>query len=655
MAMCAFSTSYSNSSAISRLDPSYNTPNALGNISVYVNKIGKISYYVAKRYLGLVSDNVLQYTSPTAISIATNPTFTTNDLSANTKYTFVFIATDVNGYSASGTAATPRGGNGDGSIYTLADPSGLILTYNGSGSSAVAVSFIYTGTTPQTYSSLMIYNSANTLMVTPAPGYSTGAGTYTSSGTIAGVTPTVDTIYTYNVYVVNAAGLGNNMAVCMKSIQTCTTCPQMLSQQANSTNGQFCVPDTLGAIWNSSNNYSITAITIPSAGTCYKVIRSLNGIVETISEPQYSSDYSDLSTNLLTNTQYTFSLNSYNKLGYTRNTPISTMRRVTNGPPVGKIYTLNDPSGLTFTIYTEYLTGITLKYSSLYNFTQSATSDYGTPIISKSATTYLISFSVTTIPPNTAITSNYWVINADGVGDGIAACKKTITNYTGGSGPANSIKVAVPTELNSIKDGNGYTLTNFAPNGVGSYNSYVVTRTGGAGTVTSTVQTGTSYTDTSTDLLANTAYTYTYRTYNNDGYLYPTITSAGISTVNYCYSPYTSTTLTTTTIGTYTLFDNSILSVSSWTLLYYTLVTPKVWKLYVSMNAIGLPNLYCKCDATWLSTSSTQYGVTGQAFLFVLGTTIPTSGLTFTLKFYVYNSNNIINSSNPYIYVLNYN
>ena len=39
MAMCAFSTSYTNSSALSRIDPSYNTPNALGTISVYVKKL----------------------------------------------------------------------------------------------------------------------------------------------------------------------------------------------------------------------------------------------------------------------------------------------------------------------------------------------------------------------------------------------------------------------------------------------------------------------------------------------------------------------------------------------------------------------------------------------------------------------------------------
>ena len=653
MAMCAFSTSFSNSSAISRLDPSYNTPTALGTISVYVNKIGNVSYYVAKQYLGLVSDNVLQYTSPKALSIATNPTFTTTGLTANTKYTFVFVATDVNGYSASGTAATPKGGNGDGSIYTLADPVGLILTYNGAASTYSVVSFTYTGSTTQTYSTLLIYNSANTLLVTTAPVYSTSAGTYTSTGTsIAGVNTKEDTIYTYNVYVVNAAGIGNNMSICMKSIQTCTTCTPMLSQQANSTNGQMCVPDTLGAIWNSSNNYTITDIAIPPAGTCYKVTRSLNGTVQTISEPQYSTNYIDLSNNLLVNTQYAFSLNSYNKLGYTRNNSISTMR----GSASGKIYTLNDPSLLTFTIYDLNLTLIIYKYSSLYNFTQTVnTESYGTPIISKNATYYLINISATTIPPNTAITSNYWILNADGVGDGIEACKKTITNYTGGSGPANSIKVAVPTASNSIKDGNGYTLTNFAPNGVGSYTSYVVTRTGGAGTVKSTVQTGTSYTDTSTDLLSNTVYKYTYQTYNNDGILYPIDTLPGISTLNYCYSPYTSTTLTATTGGTYTLFDNSIISVKSWTLAYYTLLVPKIWKLVVNTNIIGLPNLYYKCDATWLSTSSTQISVTGSGVAIVLGTTIPTSGLTFTLNFYVYNSNNIINSTNPYTYVINYN
>ena len=188
MAMCAFSTSYSNSSAISRIDPSYNTPNALGTISVYVKKIGNVSYYVAKRYLGLVSDNVLQYTSPRAISIATNPTFIDTSLNANTKYTFVFIATDVSGNSGSSTAATPKGGNGDGSIYTLAppSPSTLTLTYYGNGSSLTTVSFTYSFTTVSGNNTGLSITDYNGNLVKTEPVAAGGSGAYTSTSTIAG-------------------------------------------------------------------------------------------------------------------------------------------------------------------------------------------------------------------------------------------------------------------------------------------------------------------------------------------------------------------------------------------------------------------------------------------------------------------------------------
>jgi len=545
---------------------------------VYVNKIGNVSYYVAKRYLGLVSDNVWQYTS-SAISIATNPTFTDTGLNANIKYTYVFVATDVNGNSNNGGAVTPRGGNGDGSIYTLADPSGLILTYNGAGSAISFISFTYAGSATQTYSSLMIYDSANKLLVTPAPTYTTSIKTYTSFGPIAGVIITADTIYTYNVYVVNAAGLGNNISVCMKQIQTCTACYPMVANQANSTNGQFCVPDTLGTIWNSSNNYSITSI-ILDAGTCYKVTRSLNGTVQTISEPQYGFNYSDLSTNLLPNTQYTFSLNSYNKLGYTRNTPISNIRLVTNGPPVGKIYTLADISnGLVVKIYnistsvryyfstTDTTLCNSLRYrSSANNFgsvgtitltttpTATSTGDYATPQY------------------NSLYTVKCWAVNGDGVGLDMSICYREFNNYTIAYNSTGTPKVAIPTALNSIYDINNDTITGFPTSGIGSYAYYVVTRTGGEGTVTSTAQTGTSYQDASKNLLDNTPYTYTYKLYNNDGY---TTTSAGSPViVQYYNNVYDTTISISAAIPVYTLVNangpNITISNKTWSLVSTT-------------------------------------------------------------------------------------
>ena len=660
MAMCSFSTSYCNSSALSRIDPSYNTPNALGTISVYVNKIGNVSYYVAKRYLGLLSGTLEKTFAP--LSIATNSTFIDSSLNANTKYTYAFIATDSNGYSASANVPTTRGGNGDGSIYTLADPSGLILAYNGVGSAKNIVSFTYTGSTTQTYSSLLIYDSANTLVVTSAPAYSTNAGTYTSTAnTIAGVTTTVNTIYTYHVYVVNAAGLGNNISVCMKNINTCTYTDSYMPSS-----GTFCVPDTLGAIWNRTNNYSIKDIiaSTNSKYSYYTVTRLRGTTVEAISSPQYGTNYSDLSTNLLTNTEYTFKITICNQLDY----PCYSITTTTNNKgagavsTVGKIYTLADPDGLIITYLS--VAGYVLSYmysgkNDLWkNFVSSINNTINLANV-KAYTTTPTNVTFTAVAgtgTNVAVTYYHWVLNNDNQGGLVDVCRKTTTNYTQANGANNTYKVAVPIALNTIRDSNGDTITGFnIGTGNGTYSSYIVTRTGGAGTVTSTVQTGTSYQDTSTDLLSNTLYKYTYQVYNNDGFLYPLIAGAGWTFLNYMYSPYTSTTLTTTTAGTCTLFDNSIISVSSWAINYYTLTTPKVYKLTVNISSITGTQCFVKCIASWSGISSTVYILSGGSTLITIGTTIPTSGFSITLNLTGYNVNNIYNSLNPKTIVLNYN
>ena len=511
----------------------------------------------------------------------------------------------------------------------------------------------------------MIYNSANTLLVTPAPTYTTGVGTYTSTSIIAGVATQYDTIYTYNVYVVNAAGLGNNMSICMKSIQTCTLCQSMSSSQTNSTNGQFCVPDTLGAIWNSSNKYTITGISIPPAGTCYKVTRSLNGTVQTISEPQYSADYSDLSKNLLANTQYTFSLNSYNKLGYTRNTPVSSMRLVTNGVPVGKIYTLADISnGLVVKIYFVYslavkyyfsTTDTTLCNSLRYRSSVNNFATVGT-ITLTTTPTFNSTGEYATPQSNSLITVKCWAVNGDGAGLDVSVCYREINNYTAAYiGSPLDIKVVIPTALNSIYDINNDTITGFPTSGIGSYAYYVVTRTGGEGTVTSTAQTGTSYQDASRNLWDNTPYTYTYKLYNNDGYTSTPTTSTGSSvSVQYYVNVYDTTISTSTAIPVYTLVNangpDTTISNITWSLVSTS--TPVQKKF--TFTCTGANNSFTGVRTTIISKASvngapivtisaTNYGGVNPytAGPYTMNTNTSQSKFTAYVTLYYYNGNKI--------------
>ena len=566
MAMCAFSTSFSNSSAISRIDPSYNTPTALGTISVYVKKIGNVSYYVAKRYLGLVSDNVLQYTSPKAISIATSPTFTDVSLNANTKYTFVFVATDVNGYSASGTAATPKGGNGDGSIYTLAPPStsSLTLTYNGGGSSLTTVSFNYSFTIISGNNTGLSITDSNGTLLQTAPVAAGGSGTYTSTSTIAGSTTNTNTIYTHNVYVLNAAGVGSGISVCNKTINTCTW--------GDISAASFVLPDTLNRIYNSSLNASFTNF-IGSAISCTftRSGGSQGGFTSAVQSINNCID----STLCDANTQYTYYLTPYNLLNYGAETiqckSIINQARPTVTALYGKIYSLWDPSSISMNYngVASSLTIVSFAYGATPGYTASGIKiyDYATNLVTSSTSTATIAGSATT--PNTIY--RYYLVgyNSDLYSStNIIACAAYVDTCTWANityaefAPLDTANRIYNSSLNASITG----IT-------GNYNSITFIRDemffastqwqSRNRTYFNNQQTGTSIIDTSTNLLSNTPYQYYLFATNKLGYI-NTWTSgfATITNKNHYASAALTTTVPTTFGQIYTLADFSNITIT---------------------------------------------------------------------------------------------
>lgn len=625
MAMCAFSTSYSNSSALSRIDPSYNTPNALGTISVYVKKIGNVSYYVAKRYLGLVSDNVLQYTSPTAISIATNPTFTTTGLTANTKYTFVFVATDVNGYSASGTAATPKGGNGDGSIYTLAppSPSTLTLTYNGGGSSLTTVSFTYSFTTVSSNNTGLSIRDYNGNFLQTVPVAASGSGQYTSTSTIAGSTTNKNTLYTYNVYVLNAAGVGDNISVCNQTIQTCTW--------ADISAASFVLPDTLNRIYNSVSNSSFTNF-IGTATSCTfsRSGGTQAGFTSAVQSINNCIDFSYCSAN----TQYTYYLTPYNLLNYGAETiqckSIINQARPTVTTLYGKIYSLWDPSSITMTYNggASSLTIVSFGYVTTSGYTASIINlyDYAVNLVTSSTSTSTIAGVATT--PNTIY--RYYGIgrNIDQYfSTNIIACAAYVDTCTWAN-----ITYAEFAPLDTANRIYNSSLNASIVGITGNYTSFTFGRSWFVGQYTytnydTTLQTGTMCIDMSTNLNANTQYQYQLYPYNKLGYgmtsWSTTISNTRFTTITnknrYVYS-YPVLTLTPTTTGyIYTLADPSGI-----------IIKPNTVKIYnnIQFSIISTMTIYM----SWNNRPRVrlEYGITTGIDLYVGATTYATTSDSYS-------------------------
>jgi len=128
----------------------------------------------------------------------------------NTQYTYTIVPYYN---STPGTPFLPTGGSGNGAIYTLANPSNLSLTRNDANGSATSVNISWVRNA-NNYASLVVQDSNSNALTTIT--YSSGSTNYT----ISSLSP--NTIYSYKVYVVNGDGVGNNLSLCLATVNTCT-------------------------------------------------------------------------------------------------------------------------------------------------------------------------------------------------------------------------------------------------------------------------------------------------------------------------------------------------------------------------------------------------------------------------------------------------
>jgi hypothetical protein len=596
---------------------------------------------VAKRYLGLVSDNVLQYTS-SAYSIATNPTFTTTGLTANTKYTFVFVATDSNGYSGSSTAATPRGGNGDGSIYTLAppSPSTLTLTYNGGGSSLTTVSFTYSFTTVSSNNTGLSITDYNGNLVKTEPVAAGGSGAYTSTSTIAGSATNKNTLYSYNVYVLNAAGVGSGISVCNQTIQTCTW--------ADISAASFVLPDTLNRIYNSVSNSSFTNF-IGTATSCTfsRSGGTQAGFTSAVQSINNCIDFSYCSAN----TQYTYYLTPYNLLNYGAETiqckSIINQARPTVTALYGKIYSLWDPSGITMTYNgaASSLTIVSFSYITTPGYTDSTLVklyDYTATLVTSSTSTATIAGSATT--PNTIYRyyglgrnyDYYYSTNIIACAAYVDTCTLAKITYAEFA-PLDTANRIYNSSLNASIVGitGNYTSFTFGRENLVGYSlvGYRVYNT--------TLQTGTSCIDMSTNLTANTQHQYQLYPYNKLGYgVTSWSTSSSFTAITNKYS------VTSTSTGyIYTLADPSGITIRPNTAkiennIQFSLTSISATYMSWNNNA-AVKIIYTIGDiyaggTTWSNTSDSFTGISSKAWKDNL---IPNT--IYLFKFYILNGDGV--------------
>jgi len=184
--------------------------------TITIETTGKYNSYIVNRFLG--SSTIPEYTSePLTTNIFTDNN-SNSALLDNTLYTYTITPTiqDI-----VGSAVYPQNGIGNGQIYTLANPSGINLVYNGVSSSVSSVAFDCSGNNP-TNATLSVQDTNNNILITPSPSYTATTQTF-SVVTFNGVSLTADTSYNINIYVVNGGGKGGGISACfVKQINTCT-------------------------------------------------------------------------------------------------------------------------------------------------------------------------------------------------------------------------------------------------------------------------------------------------------------------------------------------------------------------------------------------------------------------------------------------------
>jgi len=485
MAFNALASSYIFASNKIKITANFFSPTSLGTISIDVS--GNYTYYVAYRYTNTTTlDKISSPYSSTP--------FVDTSLSDNTLYTYKIYPSDDNGNiigvaampiggSSAGTicslanyADLSLNYNGGNCTTTSVgfDYAGL----GGNGYSTLSVCSAYGNGVTRALMTRNAYSLfANGLAYsTTANTFSTSfyVSTFTGPATVTTLVLSTDinTQFIFNVYVVNKDGIGNGVPACMKSVRTCTL-GTIISA------GTFVIPTQQYMIFDSNANSkkgaTITGIT--GTFTSLRVNRTggtQGSITITGSTPGVNGTFciSDLSTNLPCNTTYAYSIYPENSLGYAK-TGVSTTLNQTTGNSVGTICTLADPSGLTMTpVYppdnlydswkatTNPPTYFTTHYRVSFNYVgvnnSASTRSYSKVILngnnistsggrptydfstSSPATPYVVEgvngwangATNRTIFPNTKYTLTAYVINADGLGNGIPSCLQTATCYT---------------------------------------------------------------------------------------------------------------------------------------------------------------------------------------------------------------------------------
>lgn len=484
MAFNALASSYIFASNKIYITAKFISPTSLGEISIDVS--GNYSYYVAYRY---INTNTFDASS---VPYSTTP-FVNTALLDNTLYTYKIYPSDSDG-KIIGAAVIPTGGSSVGTICSLANPADLSLNYSGDNSSTTDVAFAYAGLGGNGYSKLTICaadsNGVTRGLIqtyggfTPTTSYSITATTVSTYPypriSIAPNWPSVivsgsiNVKYIFNVYVVNKDGIGNGMPVCMKSVTTCTW-------GTLTSAGTFVIPSKQYVIFDSNANSKKGATITGITGIFTTLLVQRSGgagnvtIIQSTSAGNGTFCFSDLSTNLPSNTVYTYSISPVNSIGYAPTAKATTLNQTT-GKSVGSICTLADPSGLIIEpIYPPnnlYVPLYNSELSTAFNVDYSTHSSYYFKLSSLDNSVSKPSFSeiwrdydknfdgylYTTTPaptytriwfdtqkylrfaqyvpgsvtvyPNTILTLKVYVVNSDGLGKGMAICTQTGTCCT---------------------------------------------------------------------------------------------------------------------------------------------------------------------------------------------------------------------------------
>ena len=423
----------------------------------------------------------------------TGATFTDTGLADNTQYTYTLVP------SYGGTPFTaivnPKNGATPGKIYTLA--SAPTLVYNGSGSSASAISFSWSG---GAYTNLSIQYPSGTFITTKTTSPYTG-GSYG---------PNVQS--TYYVFAINgdgyggltAAGTGTNVTASSTSVAVCTWASANTPSFSSTSTSATTLACT-GTFTNAYVTYSPTSGS-PTSGTQFSTANSI------------TSTY----TSVTAGTTYTFNVYPVNSLNYPASatgTNYSTSTVAIPGNPVITSASFSSPTALN-QIVIGAIAGTYTTFNVSRNGTTIATGQTGA------------TYTDTGLANNTQYTYTIVPINGGTTGPEFTA----IVNPNNGATPGKIYTLATVTGLNPTYSGASSTVSSvYITWTITGYTSlYLSNTTKGGGNYAASGSAYDSSTGRSSDssLTANTQYSYKFSCRNGDGYY--AANSLCQTTVNTC-------------------------------------------------------------------------------------------------------------------------